>query len=83
MTYAQDLANIQAYEGDTDVRIATAVEQKVLTANAITHFDSDHTADVTEPTEGKQHVINHDDVIEVTKARSAAVKTGKENQEKT
>lgn len=79
MTYAQDLANIQANESKNDEQLVAVIGDKGLTANALTHFDSDHTADVAEPTEGKQHVVNHDDIIEVTASRSAAVKTGKES----
>lgn len=79
-TYAYDKANIdtiQAMQSDADISFAVA--SSVPTENALTYLVSDHFVETDDPDAEKQVITNHDYILEVTPAKDAAIKTGKES----
>lgn len=78
-TYAFDKTNIdtiRAMQSDSDISFAVA--SGVPTENALTHLASDHFAESEDPDVEKQVITNHDYILEVTPAKDAAVRAGKE-----
>lgn len=79
-TYAYDkltFDRIKTAPGDSEISFAVA--SSVPTENALTYLVSDHFVETDDPDAEKQIITNHDYILEVTPAKDAAVKTGKES----
>lgn len=78
-TYAYDETNIDTIRAmQSDADISFAVVSGVPTENTLTYLVSDHFVETDDPDAEKQIITNHDYILEVTSAKDAAVRAGKE-----
>lgn len=78
-TYAYDKFAIdRIITAPSDSDISEAIANGYPTENALTYLVSDHFAESEDPDAEKQVVTNHDYILEVTSAKDAVVRAGKE-----